>query len=382
MAKHLRILGSRGIPACHGGFETFAENLAIYLVGTGWDVTVYCQEEGGADTSDTYEDRWRGVRLVHIPVRQQGAAGTIVFDWKATLHACTESGLLLTLGYNTAVFCALYRLKRLHNVINMDGIEWRRKKWKLREKAWLYLNEWAGSWLGNHLIADHPEIKKYLSTHVRSGKISTIAYGAPRIEEADSAVLDDYGLAPYNYAIMIARPEPENSVLEVVRAWSKKAQGLQLVVLGQYSPTVPFQREVLQAASREVLFLGAIYDKNVLTTLRFFARLYIHGHQVGGTNPSLVEALGAGNAVIAHDNKFNRWVAGEHAKYFDCDDGLAHILEGTLHNEMEIAKMREASVKRHREEFTWPKILMDYEVLFHSMLERPVTEPLRSRGIH
>lgn len=376
MTRHLRILGTRGIPACHGGFETFAENLAVYLVNAGWKITVYCQEDGNGDT---YENTWKGVRLVHIPVQRQGALGTILFDWKSALHACQESGLLLTLGYNTAVFCALYRMKGIRNLINMDGIEWQRKKWKRGARLWLYMNEWAGAHLGHHLIADHPQIKEHLLGRVHEGKIATIAYGAPRIETADPDVLKQYGLQPNRYAIMIARPEPENSVLEVVQAWSARRRGMPLVVLGNYSPAVPLQRQVLQTASDEVAFLGAIYDKDKLAALRFFARLYIHGHQVGGTNPSLVEALGAGNAIIAHDNRFNRWVAGKNAKYFDSAQSLGEILTHTLHDDGVIELMRKGSISRHREQFTWPKVLLSYEALLLSMMAPSVERPLSVR---
>jgi glycosyltransferase involved in cell wall biosynthesis len=373
MAKHLRILGTRGIPASHGGFETFAENLALYLTGNGWDVTVYCQSEQGTGIQERW---WRGVRLVKIPVQQKGVAGTIIFDMKSTLHASKEPGLLLTLGYNTAIFCLLYRLKGMHNLINMDGIEWRRKKWNLGAKIWLYCNEWAGAWLGNLLIADHPQIKEHLATRVKRSKIMTIAYGAPRIESADAGILQQYGLSPNGYAIMIARPEPENSVLEIVQAWSRNRQGMKLVVLGTYSSDVPLQKAVLDAASDEVMFVGAIYEKAVIAALRFYARVYIHGHQVGGTNPSLVEALGAGNAVIAHDNRFNRWVAGEQARYFECADSLAAVLDQVLHDEIAIAQMSRSSVARHREEFTWSKVLQSYEGLFFSLLETAEEEPL------
>ncbi len=376
MSKHLRILGTRGIPACHGGFETFAEYLAVYLTEAGWSVTVYCQDDGGGSP---YEDMWKGIRRVHIPIERKGAMGTVLFDWKSTLHACNETGLVLTLGYNTAVFTSLYRLNGITNLINMDGIEWRRQKWSLGAKLWLYMNEWAGAHLGHHLIADHPHIKSHLLRHVHEGKISTIAYGAPCIASANAEVLNEYGLRPNHYAIMIARPEPENSVLEIVRAWSKKKQGIPLIVLGKYSTDIPLQREVLEAASEEVLFVGAIYDKEKLAALRHFARLYLHGHQVGGTNPSLVEALGAGNAIVAHDNKFNRWVAGDHARYFDSTDALAAVLEQTIHDQEEIGAMRAASSRRHHESFTWPRVLLAYEALLLSML---APAPVRVTPVH
>lgn len=384
--RHIRILGTRGIPAAHGGFETFAEHLAPYLAQRGWRVTVYCQEDG---IGPVFEDEWQGVRRVRMPVATPGAAGTVVFDWKSTLHAAGEKGLVLTLGYNTAVFCALYRLRGQKNVINMDGVEWRRQKWGRVAKTWFWLNDWAGCWLGNHLVADHPEIKRHLATRVRADKITMIPYGSDRVDEADAGLIAPYDLTPGDYAILIARAEPENSILEVVRAWSRQPRGCKLVVLGRYEAGHAYQRAVQEAASSEVIFPGAIYDKAVVQALRFHARFYVHGHRVGGTNPSLVEALGAGNAVLAHDNLFNRWVAGEAGVYFrdeaECAGWLERLLEdressphrsplegegvnsvgeGTL-----LSRLQAAARRRHAEAFTWERVLADYERLLAAWAE-------------
>jgi glycosyltransferase involved in cell wall biosynthesis len=359
-AKQIRILGTRGVPAAHGGFETFAEHLALYLVSHGWRVVVYCQEDG---SGPVFEDTWQGVERIHIPVAQQGPKGTIIFDWKATSHAAQFGELCLTLGYNTAIFCALLRLKGVPNLINMDGIEWQRQKWGAVAKTWFWLNDWAGCWLGNHLVADHPEIKVHLSTRVAAAKITMIPYGADRIENADTAALLPYGLAQRSYAILIARAEPENSILEVVRAWSRMRRGFKLIVLGKYDPGHAYQQAVKAAASDEVIFPGAIYDRKIVNALRYHSLFYIHGHQVGGTNPSLVEALGAGNAVLAHDNRFNRWVAGSGAAYFQNEAECAARLDALIGNTAELGRMNEASRERHHAMFTWEKVLAEYEVL-------------------
>lgn len=365
MSKHIRILGTRGIPAAHGGFETFAEHLAFFLVQRGWRVTVYCQCDG---TGAVHEDVWEGIHRVHIPVSQSGAKGTIAFDWKSTRHATRQRGLVLTLGYNTAIFCLAYRLKGITNLINMDGIEWRRQKWSLPERAWLYLNERFGSWLGNHLIADNPGIEAHLVTRVASAKVTMIPYGANRIDAADPNVPRQYGLVPGLYTLLIARPEPENSILEIVTAYSIKPRGMKLVVLGRYdSENVLYHKQVMEAAGDEVVFIGAVYDKQTVSALRFHSPLYLHGHQVGGTNPSLVEAMGAGSGVLAHGNHFNRWVAGPGARYFDSMEECASQLDAVLTNTKEIERMREASRQRHEAMFTWEKVLHEYEKLFEVM---------------
>lgn len=361
--RTLRILGTRGVPAAHGGFETFAEYLALHLVRQGWRVIVYCQERGDGPI---FEDVWEGVERVRIPVTGEGAKSTIIFDWKATVHAARARDLCLTLGYNTAVFCALLRLKGVRNVINMDGIEWSRAKWGPVAKSWFWLNDWAGCWLGDHLVADHPEIKVHLSSRVRPEKVTVIAYGADRVTEVPEASVLAMGLVPQRYLTLVARPEPENSILEVVSGFSAQRRGLTLAVLGKYSDDNAYHRAVKAAASDEVRFLGAIYDKPVVQALRFHSLAYVHGHQVGGTNPSLVEALGAGNAVIAHDNRFNRWVAGPEALYFRGADGFNDALTGALADPDRLPRMGAASIARFEAGLTWPQILAQYQALLEN----------------
>lgn len=365
MNRKLLILGTRGIPAQYGGFETYAERLALYLVGKGWEVTVYCQVEG----KELREKYWKGIRLVHIPVKRDNAIGSIIFDFKSTLHAIQEEGIPLVLGYNTAIFSLLYRLKGRVNLINMDGMEWQREKWSPLAKAWLYLNEHFGAWFGNHLIADHPEIKNYLCGYINPDKITVIPYGTEPLTNTDVSHLEPYGLVKGEYALVIARAEPENSILEIVSAFSQRQRGLKLFILGTYTPEeCPYHQEVLAAASDEVIFPGAIYQKEVVQALRYHARLYIHGHRVGGTNPSLVEALAANNPVLAHDNAFNRWVAGSGARFFSNEADCAAQLEQCLAQTEELSKMQQASRKRYQEAFAQQKDLEAYEDLFLAQL--------------
>ncbi len=361
----LRILGIRGVPAAHGGFETFAEHLALFLVERGWRVLVYCQEDGAGTTK---QDLWCGIERVHFHVTAAGARGTIQFDWRTIRDAANHRDLCLTLGYNTAAFCAWLRLHGVRNVINMDGIEWSRAKWGPAAKAWLWLNERAGCWLGNHLVADHPQIAAHLATRARADKITMIPYGAALVDEAPQSALAALGLEPRGYLTLIARPEPENSVLEVVQGFSMARRGVQLAVLGRYDPAVPYHAAVLQAAGPEVRFLGAIYDAPLVRALRFHSLAYVHGHQVGGTNPSLVEALGAGNAVLAHDNRFNRWVAGAAAQYFGNAEDFSTLLGRWLQDSETQHEMRQASRTRHQQEFLWSQVLERYEALLLSQL--------------
>lgn len=358
---NIYILGTRGVPAKHGGFETFAEKLSLYLVNKGWNVFVYCQEE---DRGIIFRSEWNGIQRIHVPVVRTGAAGTVIFDLKSTYHALSENGIFLTLGYNTAIFNVMQRMKGQTNIINMDGIEWRRDKWGAIAKTWFWLNERVGCWTGNHLVADHPKIKDHLATRVSKAKITMIPYGGDEINKANAGLLIPYGIEVGKYSVVIARPEPENSFLEMVRAFSRTPRGHTLVVLGNFTPEInSYHREVMDAASTEVIFPGAIYEPTVVQALRFYSRFYLHGHRVGGTNPSLVEAMGAGCAVIAHDNHFNHWVAGPDAAYFEDEAACADLFDRLLKDDAAVLKMKAASRTRFYERFTWDQVLREYEVL-------------------
>jgi len=366
-ARRLMILGTRGIPASHGGFETFAQYLALHLVAQGWEVEVACQTQGKG--AITFEN-WRGVRLVKIPVAPSGSRGSLLFDLRAVLYALRNPGLVLTLGYNTAVFGVLLRALGLPNLINMDGLEWKRSKWPAPIKAWFWMNERIACWSASHLIADHPVIAQRLAQRASADKISCIAYCAYAVERPDPARIGQFGLEPGKYAIVVARPEPENSILEIVSAYSSADAPFPLVVLGDYTKGTPYQRRVLAAAGRNVIFPGAIYDKATVEALRHYARFYIHGHQTGGTNPSLVEALAAGSVVLAHDNRFNRWVAGPAMRAFADTEQCRREIQLLCRDDSLLAEMRRAALARHAEAFTTAMILPAYERLLASWLPR------------
>jgi glycosyltransferase involved in cell wall biosynthesis len=372
--KQVRILGIRGIPASHGGFETFTESLAPYLVTQGWDVTVYCQRSDPDTETIASEEFCKGVRLKYVNVLTSGPLGTIFFDWSCTLDAAKNSaGVNLVLGYNTAIFALLFRLLRRPVIFNMDGLEWQRSKWSRPIRAWFFLNERLGCWLGHHLIADNPEIERHLATRVSGQKITMIPYGAEPVAQTGSATLQSLGLEPAMYALVVARPEPENSVLDIVRAFSRRPRGYKLVVLGNYDTVKhPFSRRVVESASAEVVFPGAIFDRAKLAEIRTFARLYIHGHQVGGTNPSLVEAMAASCSLLVHGNRFNRWVAGTSASFFDNTDECAAQLDALLDSPDQLRVMGAASKARFSAMFTWDKVLPAYANLLTHWAMQPI----------
>lgn len=365
----VRILGTHGVPAAYGGFETAAENIARCLVDWGWRVVVYCQVEGGSPIT---HDVWNGIERVHVPASRPGWRGTSEFDLRSIRHAARTKDLCLTFGYNTAVFNVIQRLRGIPNVINMDGMEWTRKRWGLMKQGILLANERVACKVGDHLVADHPVIHQYLARHATATKISTITYGAHAVMDAPTEPVTALGLRPGEFSTVICRPIPENSVLEIVDAFSRRVRNHHLVVLGSFDREGDaYHAEVLSRASDEVVFPGAIYDPTTVSALRFHSRCYIHGHTVGGTNPSLVEAMAAGNPVIAHDNPYNSWVAGDGARPFRAADDLALVLDEILDDRDVLRAMAAASRGRHNEEFTWEHVARQYEDLLSAHLPTP-----------
>jgi len=365
--RAVRILGTRGIPNRHGGFEACAEHLAPWLAARGWQVTVYCQEAWGQPPRQT---TWRGVTLAHVPVRLAGSAGSVLFDALCARDAARHDDLLLTLGFNTAVLFPWYLVRRRRHVVNMDGLEWQRGKWPLPVRGWFYANSWIAGASADHLIADHPEIAALLAARGLADRTRMVPYGADVAADASPAPLVTLGLAPQEFALVIARAEPENSVLEIVRGWCARRRPVPLVVVGHYDAARPYHAAVRRAANASVHFVGAVYDTPLVQALRAHTRLYVHGHTVGGTNPSLVEALGAGSPVLAHDNRFNRWVAGPTAQYFDNEALCAAQFDALLEDGDRLRAMRAGSIARHAEAFTWERVLPAYEAVLLEAWQR------------
>ncbi len=354
------ILGTRGIPAAHGGFETFAEKLALFLVERGWAVGVYCQSDGPRSGRRFRTEHWNGIELIHVEVASDGPLGTLEFDHFCVQHAGRRDAVCLVLGYNGAVFLPWLRLKGRKLLTNMDGIEWRRPKWSFPVKAWFWVNEWIAAWASHRLVADHPIIADHLATRRPRKAIATIPYGGDPVLSAPTAPLAGLGLEPGRYLVSIARIEPDNNILTIVEAFSQSRRNAKLVVLGRFDADNPYHRSVRAAASDEVVFPGAIYDVATVQALRFHARVYLHGHTVGGTNPSLVEALWAGSAVIAHDNPYNRGTAGKAQAYFSDAASCSELIGRLLSDDLAWMRARDGARAR-AQGFDWTAILQAYE---------------------
>lgn len=359
--RKIAILGTRGIPAQHGGFETFAEEIAIRLVSHGLEVTVYCMTKKRRPQA-----LYKGVRLVSIAVPRLGPLTTIIFDLLCLWKARKGFDLVYMLGYGSSLFTCIPRLWGTPVWINMDGLEWKRSKWGGIAKTYLKIMEFIAMRFANRIIADAEGIKAFLyERHRVDTPCAMIAYGTQIIDQVPSTViLDERRLKPYHYYLVVCRLEPENHVQEVVEGYSRSGSSLPLVVVGDHRKPTAYVRRLLEWKSDRVQFYGAIYDRDRLAELRYYCTAYLHGHSVGGTNPSLLEALGCGNIVIAHDNPFNREVAGDAATYFNNSDEIPAII-GRLEtmNDAQRTSAAARARKRIQDHYTWERITDAYIAL-------------------
>jgi glycosyltransferase involved in cell wall biosynthesis len=359
-------LGARGIPASYGGFETFAEQLSIRLVERGHEVTVYA-ETSESSVEDTF---YQGVRVRHKRRPRWGAASVLAYDCACLWDARRGYDLVYMLGYGAAWACWWPRVFGVPVWINVDGLEWARSKWGRAARIYLRCMEWVASRVATRLIADAEAIaQRFRETYPKGAPSSFIAYGAELVQDrdVDPSVLSAWALKPRRYMLVVARPEPENHILEIVQGYEMHGGDWPLVIVGDVSGATAYQQLLRQHASDRVRFLGGIYDTGQLASLRVHAACYLHGHSVGGTNPSLLEALACGNWVIAHDNPFNREVARDAADYFATPEQLARSLDLVVGQSDAMLPQRSQRARDIvAEHYTWEGIADAYEALMYS----------------
>ncbi len=362
----IAILGTRGIPNNYGGPEANAEFMGPILLRLGHEVTVYSPDE-----HPYQEPEWNGVKLRHVYNQESrlGIWGTLIYDYLCLRDALrSDFDIILELGYvPAAIFFPLRRAGRARLVTNMDGLEWKRGKWNFFLQRFALLTEKLGARFSDALIADNEAIRDYLrEKYARHSYF--IPYGAKPVAEPPASHLAAYGLQPQGYSMLIARMEPENNVEMVLDGYLASGDERPFLVVGK--PTTRFgEAMVRKFAGRErVRFLGGIYDYDVLSALRRHAAFYFHGHSVGGTNPSLVEAMATGAFVAAHDNAFNRTVLEENALYFADAGDVARLLRSdasALRERFEAGNRRKV-----RDVYAWEKVAAEHVRVFEEVLAR------------
>ena len=363
----IAMIGTRGVPATYGGFETAVEEVGKRLVERGHHVTVYSR--GAQDRQREY----LGMKLVHLPAVPRKQLETLSHTGLSAVHAVARRKPDVAFVFNAAnsPFLPLLRARGIPTALHMDGLEWRRSKWGARGKAYYRWAEQFGVRNADALIADAPGIADYYQQQF-GVPTELIRYGAPILESAPENNVRDLGLEPGRYHLVVARFEPENHVREIVEGYRASDAQMPLVVVGSAPYAAAYTQAVHAAAAGDsrIRLLGAVYDQELLDALYLHAYTYVHGHSVGGTNPSLLRAMGAGTAVIAYDVGFNREVLNGRGWFFS-DAAHASMHFGIAEaGAKAVAEVARALRRRAADAFRWDAVADDYEALGLRLAER------------
>jgi glycosyltransferase involved in cell wall biosynthesis len=316
------ILGTRGIPNHYGGFEQFAEHLSAGLTKRGHDISVY-----NSSLHPFKEKEWNGVKIIHCHDLENklGTAGQFIYDWNCITDARKRNfDVLLHLGYTSDSIWHWRWPKKTINIVNMDGLEWQRSKYNKPTQRFLRWAESLAAKNADSLVADSPAIRDHLIAHYNKIPVY-IPYGAEVFTQPDPAVVEKYGLLPQRYFLLIARMEPENNIETIIQGHLSSDSIYPLFVIGNI--TNQFGKYIMSKYNDpKIKYADAIYNKEELDNLRYYAALYFHGHSVGGTNPSLIEAMACRCYISAHNNRFNRAVLDHNAGYFSTAEDISSII--------------------------------------------------------
>lgn len=367
--RKIAFIGSRGIPALHGGFETFVEELTKEIKkNTDFDILVVSDKIQKQQTNNLLSLNEIEIKYSKFSKQQHPFLfylDSLFLSWKAdVIYSC---------GCGNAFFLFVPILFRKAYITNPDGVGWKRLKWSNFGKKVLKLMFYLSAKLSPYILADSKGIEKlFREKFKRKKRIETIEYGAYLNEavglESDkiNAILDKYNLKKREYHLVVSRLEPENNVDVVIGGYKKSDAKYPLVIVGNLQET-NYINLLRASQSEEIIFLNGIYDKYELSVVRANAFSYFHGHAVGGTNPSLLEAMASKNLCICHENEFNNAVVGENGLYFNSEEEIAKIIPEIEANDY--SKMKEGVFELVKRHYNWQEIGKRYISYFNKIIK-------------
>jgi glycosyltransferase involved in cell wall biosynthesis len=361
----IALVGTRGVPARYGGFETCVEEVGKRLAAKGHRVVVYCRRTASDAGAKPIASEYLGMELVYKPAMRKRSLETLSHTFLSALHLIrhrTDTAIVFNAA--NSPFLPLVRAARIPLATHVDGLEWQRGKWGRLGRKYYQIAERLSVWWSDALIADAKGIADY---YQRKFRIETelISYGAPVVSEADDRIAE-LDLTSRGYHLVVARFEPENHVHVIVEGYRSSGATLPLVVVGSAPYADEYTRTVHDLGDDRVRFLGGVWDQELLDQLYANAATYLHGHSVGGTNPSLLRALGARASTIAFDVVFNREVLGDAGQFFATPAQVKELVEAA-EKDPEATRRRGLAAGERAFTYDWDTVADQYEQLCLSL---------------
>jgi glycosyltransferase involved in cell wall biosynthesis len=380
------MFGTRGVPAAYGGFETAVEEIGARLANRGHQITVYCRRGNRAGSSRPAASRgldtYRGMQLVHLPALHTKTLETFSHTAVSAVHHATHRATDVNFVFDAAnsPFIRLLRAGRTPVAVHVDGLEWKREKWAGHGRAYYRMAESLAVRDADALIADAAGIQDYYH-HEFCADTTLLTYGAPLLTDLHEDAIRAVGLTSRGYHLVVARMEPENHVHLIVEAYRRSRSSRPLVVVG----TAPYAAEYIDrihrtaASEPRIRLMGGVWDQRLLDQLYGHALTYVHGHSVGGTNPSLLRAMGAGAVTLAFDVVFNREVVGSGGRFFRTEDQLARLFEEADSMEADALRAIGSGLRqRAATHYDWEVVTDGYEQLAYDLVAGRTTRNRRS----
>jgi glycosyltransferase involved in cell wall biosynthesis len=363
----IAMVGTRGLPARYGGFETCVEEVGSRLSAAGHDIVVYCRI-AEADSFET-PTMYRGMRLVHLPAVRRRSLETLSHTALSVAHITARAtDVVLLFNAANAPLLPVLRARRIPVATHVDGLEWQRDKWAGFGRRYYRVAESLAVRWSDALIADANGISEYYETEF-GAPTELISYGAPIIEPRTPEVLSELHIEPRQYHLVVARFEPENHVDVIVRGYCASAARYPLVVVGAAPYADEYTARVKSLADARVRFLGGVWDQSLLNELYANALTYQHGHSVGGTNPSLLRAIGAGASTDAFSVSFNREVLGDAGRYWSTANDVSELVQ-QAEEDREATLRRGERCRARAATYRWDDVAADYEKLCRRLAAR------------
>ena len=359
----IAILGTRGIPNHYSGFEQFAEFFSVFLVNQGHEVYVYNSH------NHLYQEKtFKGVNIIHQydPEHKLGTFGQFLYDFNCIIDSRKRDfDIILQLGYTSNSIWFFLLPKKPVIITNMDGLEWKRSKYSKPVQQFLKFAELLAVKSSDYLISDSLGIQKYLKEKYKIDS-TYIPYGATVFEDPDEELLKEYKVTKSNYNMIMARFEPENNIETVLDGIVLCGEETTVLVVGNHNTKYGDYLKEKFSINKAIRFIGAEFNINKLNNLRYFSNFYFHGHSVGGTNPSLLEAMASKAFIIAHNNHFNKAILKENGYYFSNPIEVKNMLQDVKKSDNLPFIQNNFEAIEH--EFNWNKINGAYLQLFEKCL--------------
>lgn len=361
------IIGDRGIPARYSGFSTLVEEISVRLANDhGMEITVY----GRKQYFDEHPSSYKGVNIVWLPAPGGKSYESITHSNLSILHASLQNyDLVFVVDPGNGPFCLPLKLRGIPVIYHTDGLGWKRTKWSKLQQRYYKWSEWVTTKLATWLVTDSHAMVRYYQ-HTYSTECTFIPYGSVVGDAPNDTILNELYLAKNQYYLLVARQEPENNTLDLILEYKKSNATRPLIVVGSVPYASDYSRRIQAEADARVKIVGSVFDSGKLNGLYKHCYVYLHGHEVGGTNPSLLRAMGSGAPCLVLGVDFNTEVVGPEQLFFNKEPGnLAALINALDNNPEQVQALSELTLERSRQHYRWDAVASGYGEMFRRVYD-------------